>query len=106
MSLPDDFTEDFHQLVSFQRNPVGTLGDDTSFQPNPSKNSNFQNVQLPHSYSKRAFDTSEMDILMDFFAVVHSSTNCAVNATYSCYTMITIGGKIFGSYTEESIKKL
>ena len=98
MSLPDEFSEDFKPLISFQRSPVGTLGSDTVFQPSSS-----DNTELPHSYCKCAFDSFEMDNLTEFLATVHSlSNNLAINTTYSRYATINIEGKTFGSYKSRS----
>ena len=99
MSIPDQFRDDLQQLVSFQRHSVGTLGKDTAFQADCSKDSN--DLLLPHNYSKCAFDSSEIRFLTEFFATIHS-TNCTVNTTYTRYTVATIRGNIFGSYKSRS----
>lgn len=60
---------------------------------------NLDGVQLPHSYSKCAFDTFEINILMNFLAAIHSSSNIAVNSTYASYSMVS---RVFGSYKSRS----
>lgn len=95
---PTEFREDFEELLSFHRGPVGTLGTDVC------TTSTLENdISLPHSFTRSVFDGSEMDQVSSILSSVsHSSPdsgNCeAVGSLYKKYTHAVIKGKLYGSF--------
>ena len=102
MQLPTEFKDDFQELVTFHRNPVGTVGTDM-VQPIDGSGESNTDLQIPHNSIRCVFNSSEIDKLTQFFAGVYSaSTAFEISATYSKYSIIGMGGKVYGSYKSRS----
>lgn len=65
--LPSEFKEDFENLISFQRSPVGAFGTDFGAY----SDRDVCDLELPHSFSRSVFNSSEMDQPMQLFTILH-----------------------------------
>lgn len=96
---PIEFRDDFEDLLSFRRSPVGTLGTDVS------PMSTLENeISLPHNFTRAVLDTSEIgqvcSILSSasFSSSDSSSGEIVVSSLYKKYTHAIIKGKVYGSF--------
>ena len=104
MQMPTEFKEDFQSLVSFQRNPVGTVGMDVvhSMAMDCSSESD-RELRIPHNSTRCVFNLSELDELTLLFSETYStSTAFEMFSTYSKYSIIGMGGKVYGSHKSRS----
>ena len=97
--IPTEFKDDFENLVSFQRSPVGTLGMDVI---QSSTDCADREIRIPHNSTRYVFDAAEMDKLTHFFARFYPSSTCQIASTCRKYLVIGIGGKVYGSYKSRS----
>ena len=96
MPVPNEFQEDFQDFLSFHRNPVGSLGMDCSSEAE-------KELQLPRHHIRCVFNSSELDELMNLFSGIYpTSTTLNITSTYSKYSMIEIGGNVYGSHKSRS----
>ena len=95
MPLPTEFKEDFQDLISFQRGPVGTLGSDS--------NNYSEELQIPHHSTRCVFNASDLSDLTQLFTGMYTAaTQLEVHSTYSRYLTIGVRGEFYGSYTSRS----
>ena len=97
--LPTEFSEEFTNLLFFQKNPSGSLGTDCT----TCGALGACDVELPHSFTRAVFDSYEMDKLLELFTILHpASVNCQISSLYKKYSTVVKGGKAFGNFKSRS----
>ena len=87
--LPNEFQEEFTGLMdSYHRNPVGTLGHDSSPISGPVK------IEFPHNFTRSVFNLSEINSVKDLFIDLHSPSSIDINWTFRKYHSATVNGKV------------
>ena len=98
--MPDAFKEDFKNVMSFHRKPVGTLGMDVV---HSSIEESDCDLRVPHNCTRSTFDSTELDRLTQLFAVLYPlSTIRDIASTFSKYLVVEIQGNVYGSYKSRS----
>ena len=90
--IPSEFREDFENLLSFHRGPVGTLGTDLCTTSIPE-----DDISLPHSFTRSVLDSSEVDQISSILGSASRSSSDSIGALYKRYTHAIIKGKLYGS---------
>ena len=97
--LPTEFPEEFTNLLSFQKNPSGTLGIECT----TCGALGAGDVELPHAFTTAVFDSNEMDKLLELFTILHpTSVNYQISSLYKKYSTVVKGGKAFGNFKNRS----
>ena len=97
--LPTEFREEFTNLVSFQKNPSGSLGTDCT----TCGSTGLCDVEFPHTFTRAVFDSYEIEQLQQLFTILYpASTNCQFSSLYRKYSTVVKGGKAFGNFKSRS----
>jgi len=93
VALPNDYKDDFDELIQFSRSHVGTLGQ--------AKSRCTTGIELPSHYTRCVLSTDEIKGLYDQFCYEESESN-HISSVFKKYSTININGKVYGGSTSRA----
>ena len=94
VALPNDYVDDFNELIQFSRSYVGTLGQNEL-------RCTTDNMEFPHHYTRCVLSANEMQDLYSRFGYEESASKY-ISPVYQKYSTITINGKVYGGCTSRA----
>ena len=92
---PTEFRAEFEDLVKFQKKSVGTVDTDNCGCD--------LGIEIPRSSKRSVFNSSEVYELNRVFTALYPGCSIDVCSSYSRYSTVIMGGKVYGSINSLSV---